>query len=200
VRALMGACGLAGSRMHCLASRGACRWGRRPSAEASERASQSRGVARPQALALGVDREPRGGSAGGELAVLLDTVAARRRVGGRSIGALEGEVLEVLWATPGWLTGREVFERLPSGTRAYTTVMTVLGRLVDKSLVERREEGSVHRYRAAGDPDELTAQAIHELLDAAADPRLALARFVEGLDDPALVAELDTVLKRRRRR
>jgi predicted transcriptional regulator len=125
---------------------------------------------------------------------------ARRLIAGRRVGDLESEVLELLWSARAWLSGREVWERLGEETRAYTTVMTVLGRLVDKALVERSEEEGVHRYRAAGDADELTAQAIRSLLAATEDPRAALAHFVDGLDDPSLVADLDEALKRARRR
>jgi len=124
----------------------------------------------------------------------------RRVVAGRRVGDLESEILEVLWSARTWLSGREVWGRLGSEARAYTTVMTVLGRLVDKGLVERVEDGKSHRYRAAGDPDELTAQAIRSLLSATAHPRVALAHFVDTLDDPELMAELAAALKRLRRR
>lgn len=124
---------------------------------------------------------------------------ARRLIAGRRVGGLESEILEQLWAADGWLTGRELWERLGDETRAYTTVMTVLSRLVEKGLVTRVEEGRGHLYRAAGDPDELTAQAIRSLLSATQDPRAALAHFVDGLDDPALVSELAAALKRARR-
>lgn len=124
---------------------------------------------------------------------------ARRVVAGRRVGDLESEVLEQLWLAGDWLSGREVWGRLGDGSRAYTTVMTILARLVDKGLVERVERGRGHVYRAAGDRDELTAKAISSLLAATADPRSALAHFVEGLDDPALVAELAEALERVRR-
>ena len=124
----------------------------------------------------------------------------RRVVAGRRVGDLESEILDVLWSARTWLSGREVLERLGGETRAYTTVMTVLGRLVEKNLVERVEGGKGHVYRAAGDPDELTAQAIRSLLSATAHPRAALAHFVEDLDDPELMAELATAMKRARRR
>lgn len=146
----------------------------------------------------------------------------RRVVAGRRVGELEHAVLEVLWLADGWLTGREVWQLLGDETRAYTTVMTILGRLVDKGLVQRADQAALraggratlrghdepppageesrgHLYRAAGRPDELTAQAISSLLAAADDPRSALAHFVEGLDDPELVAELAAVLERVRR-
>lgn len=121
---------------------------------------------------------------------------ARRLIAGRRVGGLESEILEQLWAAGAWMTGRDLWERMGEESRAYTTVMTVLGRLVEKGLVERVEEGRGHLYRAAGDPDELTAQAISSLLSATRDPRMALAHFVEGLEDPALVAELAAVLER----
>ncbi len=123
----------------------------------------------------------------------------RRVVAGRRVGDLESEILDVLWSARTWLSGREVLERLGDESRAYTTVMTVLGRLVDKELVERVEEGKGHVYRAAGDADELTAQAIRSLLSATAHPRVALAHFVDDLDDPELMAELATAIKRARR-
>jgi predicted transcriptional regulator len=124
---------------------------------------------------------------------------ARRLVAGRRVGDLESRVLELLWLEADWLNGREVWERLGDESRAYTTVMTILSRLVDKGLVEREVRGRGHVYRAAGDRDELTAKAISSLLASTADPRVALAHFVEDLDDPALVAELAEVLERVRR-
>lgn len=124
----------------------------------------------------------------------------RRLVAGRRVGELENQVLEQLWASHGWLSGREIWERLGAEGRAYTTVMTVLGRLVEKGLVERKEEGRAHLYRVAGDPDELTAQAIRSLLATTRDPRAALAYFVSGLDDPELLSQLASVLKRARRK
>lgn len=90
---------------------------------------------------------------------IVGGVVARRLVAGRRVGGLESEILEQLWAAKGWVSGRDVWERLGDDARAYTTVMTVQARLVDKGLVTRVEEGRGHLYRAAGDPDELTAQA-----------------------------------------
>lgn len=123
---------------------------------------------------------------------------ARRLVAGRRVGDLESDVLEQLWVASDWLSGRQVWERLGDESRAYTTVMTVLSHLVDKGLVEREVRGRAHVFRAAGDHDELTAQAISSLLAATNDPRAALAHFVGGLDDRELVAELAELLDRAR--
>ncbi len=64
---------------------------------------------------------------------------ARRLIAGRRVGELESEILELLWSVRDWLSGRQVFETLCGQPRAYTTGMTVLGRLVDKGLVQRVE-------------------------------------------------------------
>jgi len=63
--------------------------------------------------------------------------------------------------------------RFPAPVGPYTTVMNVLSRIVDKGLVERVAEERTNRYRAAGDPEHLTAQAISQMVTSAADPAAA---------------------------
>ncbi len=122
-----------------------------------------------------------------------------RVVGGRTVGELEAEVLHQLWAAEAPLTGRQLLERMPSPKRAYTTLMTVLGRLVGKGLVERVPEGRVYRYRAAGDPDRLTARAIGQLLARAKDRKAVLAHLVDETQEPELLDELAALLARNQR-
>jgi predicted transcriptional regulator len=121
---------------------------------------------------------------------------ARKRIAGRSVGELEDAILAELFRAEHPLMGRELVECLPGPARAYTTVMTVLGRLVDKELVERVSDGRCYRYRAAGDPEELVAQAIGRLVSSSSDPGAVLAHFVSGIDDPALLDELRSLLNR----
>lgn len=64
------------------------------------------------------------------------------------LGQLESAVMDVLWTSGGASVG-EVLERLNSGRArplAYTTVLIVLSRLVQKSLLERTERGRQHVY------------------------------------------------------
>jgi predicted transcriptional regulator len=129
----------------------------------------------------------------------MDPAMPRRVIAGHRLGDLEAEVLQQLWAAREPLTGWELVERLTGPPRAYTTVMTVLSRLVDKGLVERSLEGKSYRYRPAGDPDALTARAIERLLASAHDRGAVLARLIEELDDPGLLDELAAVLARARR-
>ena len=62
---------------------------------------------------------------------------------------LESEVMEDVWSRDGEVAVREVMEALNKRTkkpRAYTTYMTILGRLYAKGLVTRRREGKTDFY------------------------------------------------------
>ncbi len=66
-----------------------------------------------------------------------------------TVGELEGAVLEALWEE-GELSTPAVHEKVGSPrTLAYTTILTVLQRLLKKGLVTRREAGRAHLYSAA---------------------------------------------------
>ncbi|MBL1084353.1 BlaI/MecI/CopY family transcriptional regulator [Streptomyces actinomycinicus] len=105
---------------------------------------------------------------------------SRGRVERRSAGALENEVLAVLWATERPLTPAEVQAGIDGGL-AYNTVHTILKRLYDKGLVLRDADGRRGAYRPAKNAAQLTAEAMHEALDRGPDPIAALQHFVRGL-------------------
>jgi predicted transcriptional regulator len=119
----------------------------------------------------------------------------RRNIAGTRVGGLEAELLERLWAAEEPLGARELAAMLPGPPRSYNTVVTVLTRLVGKGLVERSGDGRRYRYRPAGNPDQLTAQAIERLLAAAGDRRAVLAHLVSGTQDPGLLADLAAILR-----
>lgn len=119
----------------------------------------------------------------------------RLDIAGRRLGELEAEVLRQLWSAGAPLSAHEVAARLPGPARAHTTVLTVLSRLVDKGLVERVGGRPRTLYRAAGDRDQLTAQAIDRLLSAATDRRAVLAHLVHDLADSDLRGELAELLQ-----
>lgn len=68
---------------------------------------------------------------------------------GRAISETEWDLLEVLWAREA-ATAREVTDAV-EGARgwAYSTVKTMLDRMVEKELVVARKVGTVWEYRAA---------------------------------------------------
>ena len=101
-------------------------------------------------------------------------------VGRRADGALEAEVLGVLWAAKNPLTAGEVHDEF-GGELAYTTIMTILSRLWKKGLAERTAHGRAYAYTAVMSESELTTKKMTQALEASADRAKVLARFVDSL-------------------
>ena len=120
---------------------------------------------------------------------------ARRLIAGQRVGRLESEVLDRLWQGTTPVSGRELAPMLSPPERAYTTVMTILSRLMAKGLVERELIDGTYRYRAAGTPEELAAQAIERLVASVTDRGAVLAHFVERIEDPSLIDDLRSALE-----
>lgn len=97
---------------------------------------------------------------------------------------LESEVMAQVWEREE-ATVRDVLEALNSGPkqRAYTTIMTIMARLDEKGLLQRRKRGKTHVYRPAMSREEyLEARAQSEVDGLVADyGDLALAHFARQL-------------------
>jgi predicted transcriptional regulator len=115
--------------------------------------------------------------------------------GRRPIGALENEILGVLWNSDGPMTPSDVLAGL-DGDLAYTTVMTVLGRLWNKGLVERVRIGRAFAYSAAISEADLSADRMRAALDRSSDSMATMSHFVASLD-PASQEQLRALLKKR---
>ena len=92
-----------------------------------------------------------------------------------------------LWTSPAPLTVREVHDRLEREL-AYTTVMTVLGRLAAKGIVRQERDGKAYRYSAASTREQMTASLMLDALgDVGSDRTAALVAFVNqvGPDEAA---------------
>ena len=92
-----------------------------------------------------------------------------RKEGLRQIlGDLEADIMEFIWER-GKSTVRDVYEGLLAARErelAYTTVMTVMGRLAEKELLQREAAGNTYIYMAAVARDEYLARIVGEVLDA----------------------------------
>lgn len=100
----------------------------------------------------------------------------------RGMGELEAQVLAVLWDAGDWMTPRAVLERLPpTPPVVYATVMTILRRLWQKGVLERRREGKAYSYHPVQGREELAADRMVALLEAATDSEVALSHFVSSL-------------------
>jgi predicted transcriptional regulator len=96
------------------------------------------------------------------------------------VGELERRVMTILWDhAPDESTGRALANALPQ--HAYTTVATVLDRLVHKGLVRRRMGGRTIYFAAVGTEGAHTAVLMHEALADGHDPGAALVQFAGTL-------------------
>lgn len=124
------------------------------------------------------------------------------------LGELERAVMDAVWKagtegrTP--LSVRAVHDELSlSRDLAYTTVMTVMGRLADGGLLTQERSGRAYLYAAADSLEELTATTMRDQLSGMAAPgrRTALLHFLGDAtaDEIAdLKAALAQVERRRR--
>ena len=103
-----------------------------------------------------------------------------------SLGDLEREVMEVMWSR-GEASVRAVLDTVNANgrrSRAYTTIMTVMGNLARKGLLTRRREGRTDIYLAAlsreSYADARARQEIETLVSRYGD--VALAHFAREVD------------------
>ncbi|MGA3146394.1 MAG: BlaI/MecI/CopY family transcriptional regulator [Acidimicrobiales bacterium] len=98
------------------------------------------------------------------------------------LGELERWVMEILWeSADSEVSVRDVAGALPE--YAYTTVATILDRLVRKGLLKRRMDGRTIRFAAIGSEGAHTAVLMRKALGEDSDPDAALLCFVAGLSD-----------------
>ncbi|QMU79940.1 BlaI/MecI/CopY family transcriptional regulator [Streptacidiphilus sp. PB12-B1b] len=109
----------------------------------------------------------------------------------RPAGALEAEVLTVVWSHGEAMSVSEVQQAL-SADLAYRTVLTVLTRLHAKGLLERVPVGRSHAYSPRRDPAELAAERMDAALRAGPQRSEVLQHFVGRLepDEQAVLRDL----------
>src|SRR3954452_24574385 len=107
--------------------------------------------------------------------------------GRRAAGELEGDVLAVLWSADRALTPGAVQEAL-GAELAYTSVSTILARLLDKGLVARTKVGRAHAYAAVTAEADVVRSGFRSVLARSHDRHALLQGFVESLssEDEAL--------------
>ena len=109
----------------------------------------------------------------------------------RGQGELEALVLSALREADGPATAGWVQERL-GGDLAYTTVITILTRLLGKGVVTRERVGRSFAWTPDSDQAGLAARKMRKVLDAESDRGAVLASFVTGLgpDEERLLRDL----------
>jgi predicted transcriptional regulator len=119
------------------------------------------------------------------------------------LGDLQAEVMATLWKL-GEATVEQVRAKQPARRRsAYTTVQTVMNRLVERGLLTRRRLGRAFLYSPSYDESEYLALSIRTTLSDASPHarRAALVSLVDGLQGEDLdeIARLAARVRRERR-
>lgn len=122
----------------------------------------------------------------------------------RTLGELERRIMALYWSAgtdtsssteSAELTVHDVVAGLHGRAVAYTTAMTVIERLREKGLLQRRREGRSFLYSATCGEDDYAAGLMNQVLESSADRGAALLQFAERLH-PDEVAALRRALDR----
>jgi predicted transcriptional regulator len=106
----------------------------------------------------------------------------------RGLRELETAVMERVWAYDRPVTAREVADALArQPPLAYTTVLTVMNRLVNKGMLAKQRPGRAATFRAVRSREAYTAQLMAAVLGTASDAPAVLLRFADEL--PAAQAD-----------
>lgn len=119
---------------------------------------------------------------------------------GKFLGELEKEIMEVVWKNKEPITVRFVLESITKNRKiAYTTVMTIMGRLVKKGYLKTEALGKAYIYKAILSKDKfltkITRQIIRNFVSSFGQS--AVANFTQEIAkiSPAKRRELIKLLK-----
>lgn len=110
----------------------------------------------------------------------------------RTLGELEAQVMQKIWARGGPATVRDIVRDLHDDRPvAYTTVMTVMDNLRKKGWLIRQLDGRAYRYEPAVTSEEYSAGVMRQALTASSDPAGTLMHFIGELsaDEAGALAE-----------
>ncbi len=115
------------------------------------------------------------------------------------LGSLESEIMDVIWQKNEEVTVRDVLEAVTRQRElAYTTVMTIMGRLAAKKLLIKRKIGNAFYFKAALSREEFTGQVVGGMIDdlLADFSDAALSHFVRrvGEKDRSVLEKLEQAL------
>ncbi len=84
----------------------------------------------------------------------------------KMLGSLESEVMEIIWLKGCEVSVRDVLDALNvERDLAYTTVMTIMGRLAEKNLLKKHKVGNAFLFKPILSRDEFTSQVVEGLID-----------------------------------
>lgn len=118
------------------------------------------------------------------------------------LGELEADIMEICWNKQP-VSVRDVYQELLLRREiAYTTVMTIMGRLADKGLLSKETKGNAFIYTPVMSRSEFTkkvvAQVLDGLLDEFAEPTYNHLVDRMSKEDETKIEELEKMIKEKR--
>lgn len=93
------------------------------------------------------------------------------------LGELEADIMSVIWKSSQGLTVRQVTDQLQEKKKvAYTSVMTVMGILVEKRLLSVDKSKQAYTYFAIQNQEEFTQKVVNKVLES----------FLSDFEEPVL--------------
>lgn len=128
--------------------------------------------------------------------------ARRRHTLAEVLGPLEAEVMDVVWDRSE-VTVRDVHRALKTKRSiAYTTVMTTLGRLTDKGLLQRVEDQPAHHYKPIVTREQYASSTVKSVVDWLVShfPDPAVSYFVDRVEeeDEQVIDRLRAAIEQRK--
>lgn len=124
---------------------------------------------------------------------------------GKVLGELESEVMEIIWQSKEPVSVRTVTQNLQKKRQiAYTTIMTIMGRLTDKGLLKRTSSGKAYNYQPVYSKDKFLTRVTRQIIKnfIANFGETAVAHFAEEVNKltPTRRKELKKLLKEAKKR
>lgn len=104
---------------------------------------------------------------------------------GRILGELESEIMELVWNSSNSVSVRVVADNIQKKRKvAYTTVMTIMGRLVKKGLLKRKSTGVAYVYTSVYSKDQFLSRVSQQIIKnmVANFGDLAIANFSKEIE------------------
>lgn len=102
-----------------------------------------------------------------------------------TLGKLEQQIMDIVWKSKS-CSARDVLTKIEKDKKlAYTTVATILQRLYDKGLLNRKESASGHTYSPKVSKEKYTQNVAHSFLK----------NFINSFGDTAIASFADSIDK-----
>ena len=104
---------------------------------------------------------------------------------GKVLGELETQVMEIVWQAEKPVSVSDILKVLSKKrTIAYTTAMTIMGRLTQKGLLKRTSSGRAYAYKPAYSKDTFLSRISRQFIKnfTANFGDTAIAHFIDELD------------------